>query len=74
MFGRTEVNENWKKRHNKELMQLFRDVDNLLSFVSVIGLDWIGRANRTDSKGKANPIFDNKSQESRLTGRPKNRW
>jgi hypothetical protein len=25
--GETEVNENWRKRYNGELMQLFRDLD-----------------------------------------------
>jgi len=43
----------------------------LSALVGWIGLDWIGHANTMDSKGKMNQVFDNKSQESRLTGRPK---
>jgi hypothetical protein len=27
MFGGIEVNENWRKRYNKELMRLFRDLE-----------------------------------------------
>jgi hypothetical protein len=32
MFGGIKVNDNWKKRHNKELMRLFGESD-ILSFV-----------------------------------------
>jgi hypothetical protein len=38
-------------------------------------LNWIGHVNRMDSKGKMSQAFgNNKLQESRLRGRPKNRW
>ena len=39
-----------------------------------IGWDWIGHANRMDSKRKVNQVFNNNPQRSRLRGRPKNRW
>jgi hypothetical protein len=29
MFGGIEINENWRQRYNKELMQLFGDLDRL---------------------------------------------
>ena len=37
-FGGIKVRENWRKRYNKELMQLIGDLDILL-FVR-ISLDW----------------------------------
>jgi len=45
------LSENWRKRYNKELIQLFGDLD-ILSFVGVSRLEWIGRVNRMDSKSK----------------------
>ena len=64
------MNENWRKRYNKELIELFGDLD-ILSFVRVSRLEWIGHVNRMDSKSK---VFNNNPQESRLSGRQKNRW
>ena len=48
-FGVIKVNENCRKRYNKELMQLFGDLD-MLSFVRISRLRWIGHVNRLDSK------------------------
>jgi hypothetical protein len=58
------------QRYNKELMQPFGDSD-ILSFVRISRLNWIGRVNRMDSKRKLSQVFHNNSQGSRLRGRPK---
>jgi len=50
-FGGIKVNENWRKRYNEELMQLFGDLD-ILSFVRISRLNWIGHDNRVDNKKK----------------------
>ena len=73
MYGEIRVSENWRERYNKELMQLFGDTD-ILSFVRVGRLNWIGHVNRMDSKRKVSQVFNNNPQGSRLRGRPKNRW
>jgi hypothetical protein len=73
MFWEIKVNENWRKRYNKELMQLFGDLD-ILSFVRISRLNWIGRVNRMDSERKVSQVFHNNPQGSRLRGRPKSRW
>jgi hypothetical protein len=41
LFGGIKVRENWRKRYNRELKQLFEDLD-LLPFVrlSLVQLDW----------------------------------
>jgi len=44
-FRVIKVNENWRKRYNKELMQLFGDLD-ILSFVRISRLNWIRHVNR----------------------------
>jgi hypothetical protein len=74
MFGAIKIYENWRKLHNKELMQLFGSLDIIL--VDRKGqLNWIGHVNRMDSKGKISQVISNNNpQGSRLTGRPKNRW
>jgi hypothetical protein len=69
-FEGIKVNEDWTKRYNKGLMQLFVDLDTL-SFVRIYRLNWIGRVNRTYSKRKVIQIFNNNAQGIRLRGRPK---
>ena len=69
MFGGIKVFSNWRKRCNKELMQLFGDF-GILSCVRISRLNWIGRVNRMDSK-RIRQVFSNYPQGSRLRGRPK---
>ena len=52
---------------NKELMQLFGDLDTL-SFVRKSWLNWIAHVNRMDSKRKVNQVFNNNPQGSQLRG------
>jgi hypothetical protein len=52
---------------------VFEDLD-ILSFVRVNRLNWIGHVNRMDSNGKVSQVFHNYPQGRRLRGRPKNRW
>jgi len=61
MFGGIKVNENLRKRYNKELMQPFGDLDilsfvrlYLLSYVRISRLNWIGHINRMHTKRKVN--------------------
>jgi hypothetical protein len=49
MCGGIEVNETWGELYSKELMLLFGDLD-ILSFVRISRLNWIGHLNRMDSK------------------------
>jgi hypothetical protein len=70
MFGGIKANEIWRKRHNKELMQLF----GVLPFVRVRRLNWTGYVNRIDCKRKVSQAYNSNPQGSRLRGRPKNRW
>ena len=69
-------NENLRKRYNKELMQLFGDLDlDILSLVRISLLNWMGQVNGMDSKEKqVKYIFNNNPQGSRLREGPKNRW
>jgi hypothetical protein len=51
MFGGIYGNKNLRKRYNKELVQLFGDLD-ILSFVRISQLNWITHVNRMESKRK----------------------
>jgi hypothetical protein len=70
--GGVKLNENWRKRYKKEAVQHFGDLD-ILSFVRVSLLNWIGRLNRMDSKRIVSQIFNSNLQGSRLGGRRKTR-
>jgi hypothetical protein len=64
--------ENLGKLYNKEIIQLFGDLD-ILSFVRKSLLSWIGHINRMNSKRKVSQVFKTNIQGNRLTGRSKNR-
>ena len=63
MFGGIKVNKNWRERYNKQLMQLFVDI-NILSFVRISWLNWIGHVKRMDSKRKVCQVFNDNPQGS----------
>jgi hypothetical protein len=73
LIHNNRLTENWRKRYNKELMQLLGDLD-ILSFVRINRLKWTGHVNRMDSKRKVIQVFNNNPQGHRLRGRPRNRW
>jgi hypothetical protein len=54
-------------------MQLFGDSD-ILSFVRISRVNWIGHVNIMNNKKKRIQVFNNNPQGSRLRGRPKARW
>jgi hypothetical protein len=55
-------------------MQLFGYYVNILSFVRIIRLNWVGYVKTIDGTIKVNKAFNNTLQGSRLRGRPRNRW
>ena len=71
MFWGINANENWRKQSNKELMQVFGDLD-ILSSGGISQLNWIGHVNRMDNNRKVNQVFNNNPHSSRLRGCPKN--
>jgi hypothetical protein len=67
IFGAIKVNENWRQRHNKELKQVFGDLD-ILSFVRISRLKWIGQVNKMENKRTVSQVFNNNPQGSRPRG------
>ena len=54
-------------------MQLFQVLD-ILSFVRISWLNWIGNLNRMDSKRKISQVLNNNPQGCQLRARPNKRW
>jgi len=64
MSGGIKVNEDLRKRYNKELMQPFGGLDILsfvrlclLSYVTISWLNWIGHINIIHTKRKVSQLF-----------------
>ena len=70
MLWGVKISENWSKRYNMELMQLFAGLD-IISFVIIRQFNWTGRVNTMDSKRKVSQVINNYPQGCRLRGRPK---
>jgi hypothetical protein len=73
IFGAVKINNQWRSRNNNELMQLYDDLD-IVSFIRISRLKWIGYVNRMDNKRKVKQVFSTQPQGSRLQDRPKSRW
>jgi hypothetical protein len=54
MFGEINVNESWRRWYNKELTQLYGDLD-MLSFVGIRPLNLIGSVNTVDRTRRVKP-------------------
>jgi hypothetical protein len=65
MFGGITVNGIGRKGYNKKLIRLFGDLD-VLSFVRIRRLNWIGPLNIMATKRKVSQLSNNNVQGSRL--------
>ena len=54
-------------------MNLYEEVD-IISFIRLNRLRWIGHVNRVDKERKVYNIFYIQPQDTRVRERPKNRW
>jgi hypothetical protein len=55
-------------------MQLYGDLDILVSFIRIHRLRWIVHVSRMDSKRMVYQVFANQPQGSQTRGIPKSRW
>ena len=72
-MGAVCIDNMWRRRYNKELIQLLGDPD-IVSNVRLDRLRWIGHTNRMSNNRKVKQIFKLQPQGTRLRGRPKNKW
>ena len=73
IFWGIKVNANGESDIIKNYSSCFRDLD-ILSFVRVSRLEWIGHVNRIYSKKKVSQVLNNNPLARWLRGRPKKRW
>jgi hypothetical protein len=73
ILGAIKINNCWRRRHNNELMQLYGNLD-IVSFIRINRLRWIGHVGRMDDKRMVYQDFANQPEGSRPRGRPKYRW
>ena len=71
--GAVKIDDNWRRQYNKELFDLFNDID-IVTFMKIRRLSWLGHVNRMSSDRNVKQIFLNHPQGFRPRGRPKNRW
>ena len=72
IFGSTKVGEIWRKKYNKELENIFGDLD-FISFIRISRLKWIGHLNRMHADRLPKSIFNNQLKQNRLIDR-RNWW
>ena len=51
-------NDSWRRTNNSELVNFYEDVD-IISFIRLSRLRWIGDVNRMDKERKVYNIFNN---------------
>ena len=70
-----KTNDTWRRRNKSELMNVYvyEDVD-IISFIRLSRMRWIGHVIRLDKERKIFNIFYNQPQGTRIRGRSKNRW
>jgi hypothetical protein len=60
-LGAVKINDTWKRRNISELMNSYKDVD-IVPFIRLSRLKWIGHVNRIDKGRKVYNIFYNQPQ------------
>jgi hypothetical protein len=65
-LGGIKLNENWRKRYNKDLMQFLGDLD-ILSIVIISRFNWSGHANIMDRKSKSSILKKSSGKSAKKT-------
>ena len=58
-----KINDNWRRRSNSELTNLYEDED-IISFIRLSRVRYIGNVNRMDKERKVYSIFYNQPQST----------
>ena len=62
ILGAVKIINTWRRRNNSEMMNLYEDVD-IISFIRLSRLKWIGHVNRMDKERKVYKIFYNQEEK-----------
>ena len=73
IFGPVCENGDWRIRTNREVYQLYQDVD-IVTLIKTSRLRWAGHVIRMDDERACKKIFEGKPEGRRRRGRPRKRW
>lgn len=73
VLGAVFDGNNWRRRHNNELMKIYNDLD-IVAYIKVNRLRWIGHVSRMEKTRKAYQVCYSRPEGKRTRGRPRNRW
>ena len=73
IYGPICVNNEYRRRMNQELYELYSDMD-IVRRIRIQRLRWLGHVGRMNQDAPARKAFDNEYEGTRRQGRPRLRW
>src|ERR1700755_620228 len=73
IFGGVKVEENWRRRYNHELYQLYNEPD-IVKYIKINRLRWLGHVQRMEDERVPLKLLRTNPDGNRRPGRPRTRW
>ena len=73
IYGNVRVSDDYRIRTNRELRQLFNDMD-VAKRINIQRFSWLGHVVRLDDGALPRRVFDALAGGHRRKGRPRTRW
>lgn len=73
IFGGVKIDNNWRRRFNHELYELYGEPD-IVKFIKINRLRWFGHVLRMGEERVPLKMLDGHPDGTRRAGRPKGRW
>ena len=73
IFGGIKVDNNWRRRFNHELYQLYNEPD-IVKYIKINRLRWLGHVQRMEEERVPLKLLSTNPDGNRKPGRPKTRW
>ena len=73
IFGGIKVDNNWRRRFNHELYQLYNEPD-IVKYIKINRLRWLGHVQRMEEERVPLKLLNTNPDGNRRPGRPKTRW
>src|ERR1700744_132045 len=73
IFGGIQIENNWRRRFNHELYELYAEPD-IVKYIKINRLRWFGHVLRMDEESVPLKMLNGHPDGTRRAGRPKGRW
>ncbi len=73
IFGGIKVEDNWRRRYNHELYQLYNEPD-IVKHIKITRLRWLGHVQRMEEERVPLKMLNTNPDGNRRPGRPRTRW